>query len=92
LGGLSGGKQQPWGALIHAQAQLRRSSTQPLFKPLTSLFEKACQLAAKRQFDDFAPAAEHPLRRDEPQLIAALDRLGVTALVLEHFTNRFHKW
>jgi hypothetical protein len=43
---MSGVKQQPWWALIHAQAQLRRSSTQPLFKPLVSLFEKACQLSA----------------------------------------------
>jgi hypothetical protein len=41
------------------------------------------QLTANRQFDDFAPVGEHPLRGDEPQLIAAFDRLGVTALVFE---------
>jgi hypothetical protein len=39
---------------------------------------------ANRQFDDFAPPAQHQFGRDEQQFVAAFDRFGVASLVFEH--------
>jgi hypothetical protein len=57
---------------------------QPLLKPLVGLFQEACELAANRQFYDFATSTHDHFGRDEQQLVAAFDRFGMTALILEH--------
>jgi hypothetical protein len=45
---------------------------------------KTGELAANRQFYDYAPSAQHQFGRNQQQFVAAYDRLGVAALVLEH--------
>jgi len=39
------------------------------------------RIAGNREFDDFAPSAEHHFRRDEQQFISAFDRLALALTV-----------
>lgn len=76
-----GVEKRPWGWFFVGEGQLRRSSAQPLVKPLVGGFEEGCEFLAHAQNDGFAPSSGDDSARDHEEFIAAPDRFGMDSLI-----------